>query len=308
MARSLLVPFAVICLAACGSKGGGGDDSSGSASGGTTSTSGTTTDSSDGTSATGATSTTGGSGTTDPSTTGGSGTTDPSTSGGTMSFVMDPDGGGQNECDPREQDCMDGEKCTAWANDGGGVWNANKCVPETGSGVPGDSCTIEGSGVSGLDDCAKGSICLFANQEGMGICIGFCEGANEDCPNMDPCIVANDGVLPLCLDGCDPLLQDCPGDQGCYDSPDGFFVCFADASGTGGADGDACPPADGENTCDPGLWCGPGSAGCQAVNCCTPYCDLTGPSCPAGDECTSFYGDPNNAPPGYENVGVCVAP
>jgi hypothetical protein len=44
------------------------------------------------------------------------------------------------------------------------------------------------------------------------------------------------------------------------------------------------------------------------VNCCTPYCSLAAPTCVAPDECVSFYGDPNAAPPGFEDVGVCVLP
>ncbi len=299
-----VLPLLVATLA-CGTKAEDGVTDGGSA---TSSGTGSTTDAAGPTDATSA-STSGGPPPTGSSSTSGGSTSETDAGGSTSgSFVEQPDGGGNNECDPREQDCPDGEKCTAWADDGESVWNANKCVPQTGTNQPGDPCTLEGGGVSGLDDCAKGAICLFGNEDGMGICLGFCEGSDETCPTGDPCIVANNGTLPLCLDACNPLLQDCPNSEGCYDSPDGFFVCFADASGAGGLDGDPCPPADGENLCDPGLWCGPGSSGCVGVNCCTPYCDLSGPSCTAPDECVSFYGDPGNAPPGLEDVGVCVVP
>jgi hypothetical protein len=223
-------------------------------------------------------------------------------------FVLRPDGGGANECDPRAQDCMRGMKCTAWANDGGTFWNANKCVEVTGEGVAGDPCMIEGSGVSGIDDCALGFICLNTDMRGMGTCVEFCEGTDETCEPGNVCAIYNDGVLPICLVGCDPLLQDCPEGQGCIDTPNQSFICFNDASGDMGGDGDPCPPEDGENSCDPGMWCGPNSAGCVDVNCCTPYCDITDGSCPQPDECVSFFGDPMNAPPGFENVGVCVTP
>lgn len=224
-------------------------------------------------------------------------------------FVLRPDGGGPgNECDPRAQDCPRGQKCTAWANDGGTFWNANKCVDVAGEGVGGDACTVEGSGVAGIDDCALGFICLNTDQRGIGACVEFCQGDNEDCGVGDVCAVYNDGVLPICLVGCDPLLQDCPEGQGCIDTPNSSFICFNDASGDQGADGDVCPAEDGENSCDPGMWCGPNSSGCDSVNCCTPYCDMDDPQCPDPDQCVSFFGEAGSAPPGFENVGVCVLP
>jgi hypothetical protein len=303
MRRSSLVVCLVLAVA-CSDKP--ADDGATGADGGTTSGGGDSTTFGP-TSAGSASATT--TGTTATSTTTSADTGDTGPADDTAGFVMPPDSGGASECDPLAQDCREGQKCTAWANDGGSVWNANKCVEETGTGVAGDPCLVEGSGVSGLDDCAKGYICLFADDMNMGVCIAFCSGADETCENPDDsCVVANNGVLPLCLDACDPLIQDCPAGQACYDSPAGVFVCFADASGAAGLDGDPCPPSDGENTCDPGLWCGPGSNGCVDVNCCTPYCDLAAPDCAAPDECVSYYGDPGNAPPGFEGVGVCVLP
>jgi hypothetical protein len=223
--------------------------------------------------------------------------------------VCEPDGGPGNECDPKIQDCPDGEKCTAWANDGGTFWNANKCVEVTGQGVAGDDCMVEGGGVSGIDDCALGFICMNTDQEGIGSCVKFCAGEDTDCDPGFICAIYNDGVLPICLDECHPLLQDCPDGQACIDTPNGTFICFNDASGTGGADGDVCPAQDGENSCDPGMWCGAGADGCESPKCCTPYCDLTGPDpCTGNDQCISFYDDPNNAPPQYMDVGVCVIP
>lgn len=243
------------------------------------------------------------------STPGGTSSGGPADSGSDdVSFVLDPDGGPGNECDPALQDCPKGEKCTAWANDGGTFWNANRCVEITGNGVAGDSCLVEGNGVSGIDDCDRGFICMNTDEENMGNCIAFCDGDELQCASGDACAVYNDGVLPLCLPGCDPLLQDCPPGQSCIDTPNQTFICFSDASGAGGADGDPCPPADGENSCDPGQWCGPNSSGCMDVNCCTPYCDLSDPQCIAPDECVSFFGSPDAAPPGFENVGVCVLP
>lgn len=223
-------------------------------------------------------------------------------------FVVPPDGGAANECDPKAQDCMRGEKCTAWANDGGTFWNANRCVEIFGEGVSGDACMVEGSGVSGVDDCGLGFICMNTDENGMGICTQFCDGTDESCPPDQSCAIYNDGVLPICLVACDPLIQDCTDGQSCIDTPNQTFICFNDASGEAGADGDACPPEHGENSCDPGMWCGAGSFGCEDVNCCTPFCDLGGNDCTSPDECVSFFGDAGSAPPGLEDVGVCVLP
>jgi hypothetical protein len=168
---------------------------------------------------------------------------------------------------------------------------------------------VEGGGVSGIDDCGLGLICLNTDANNMGTCVQFCQGMDEDCSPGDVCAIYNDGVLPICLVACDPLLQDCPTGQECIDTPNQQFICFTDASGATGADGDPCPPMDGENSCDPGLWCGPGSNACQDVNCCTPYCDLGDANpCSSPDECVSFFGDPMSAPPEYADVGVCILP
>jgi hypothetical protein len=213
-------------------------------------------------------------------------------------FVLPPDGGAANECDPKAQDCDRGEKCTAWANDGGGFWNANRCVEILGDGVEGDACMVQGSGVSGVDDCALGFICLNVDQEGLGVCVQFCDGTDESCPPNQTCAIYNDGVLPICLVSCDPLLQDCPTGQSCIDTPNQSFICFNDASGDAGADGDPCPPSDGENSCDPGMWCGAGSSSCEDVNCCTPFCEIGNDACVPPDECISFFGE-GSAPPGF---------
>jgi hypothetical protein len=221
-------------------------------------------------------------------------------------FVLRPDTPPMSECDPKLQDCPEGEKCTAWANDGGSSWNANKCVEVTGTGVDGDPCTVEGSGVSGIDDCAKGYMCWDVDpQTAMGVCVAFCD-PNDVCPPGTICAIQNDGVLPLCSVSCDPIVQDCPEGQGCYakDGDNGELICIPDASGTAGLDGDPC---EFDNVCDPGLVCIGGSAGCMTMWCCTPWCDLTEPNtCPgAGEECVAHFDDP---PPGTENVGICVVP
>ena len=233
-------------------------------------------------------------------------------------FIVPPDGGNTtNECDIWAQDCPAGDKCMPWANDGGDSWNATRCSPiDDNPGQPGDTCTVEGSGVSGLDDCDIAAMCWDVDGEtNMGLCVGFCEGTEDApfCPNPDEgCSISNDGVLILCLAYCDPLLQDCVEGSACYPEENGFF-CSPDASGPDlGAIGDPCEYI---NVCDPGGWCAnaesvPGCAG--SGGCCSGYCDVTDPNAndtclPMGTECVPWY-EPGTAPPGYEDVGVCVLP
>ena len=69
-------------------------------------------------------------------------------------FLVVPDTAVAEECSTYEEDCPDGQKCMPFANDGGNAWNALKCVDVVGEGGHGDPCTVEGNGVSGVDDTA----------------------------------------------------------------------------------------------------------------------------------------------------------
>ncbi|MEX1366505.1 MAG: ribulose phosphate epimerase [Nannocystaceae bacterium] len=235
--------------------------------------------------------------------------------GGGVGFIEMPDNGGvNNQCDIWAQDCPEGEKCMPWDASGGSSWNATRCSPiEDNPDQPGDPCTVEGSGVSGIDSCDIAAMCWDVDGEtNMGVCVPFCEGS-EDAPLCsDPdeaCSITNDGVLILCLPLCDPLLQDCPEGQACYPEPNGF-ICSPDASGPDlGAIGDPCEFL---NVCDPGGWCAaaevvPDCAG--SIGCCAAYCDLTDPmdNCPDMTECTPWH-DEGTAPPGEEDIGVCILP
>jgi len=222
-------------------------------------------------------------------------------------------------CDVFKQDCPDGEKCAAYAEGGGGSWNATKCVPVTGEGTPGDKCATEGGGVSGLDDCQKGSFCWDVSAENVGICVELCTGteASPVCSNEGDfnCAVVNEGVLNLCLPNCDPLVQDCGNDNLCLPIND-TFVCVLDASGDMGKALDVCEFA---NACDKGLVClNPSASGqcdANAGGCCMPLCDLADPK--AADEgcmavapdtsCVSLY-EEGMAPPEFETIGICAIP
>jgi len=242
---------------------------------------------------------------------------DGATDEGGCNFLCPLDGGsGVFECDMFAQDCPEGEKCMPWANDGGNAWNATRCSPiDESPGQAGDECEVEGSGVSGLDDCDIATMCWDVDPEtNMGTCAAMCSGdeSNPLCEDPDTaCINVNDGAIVLCLPLCDPLLQDCPDGQACY-GIDESFTCVPDASGEMGVYGDPCEFI---NACDPGLFCAnadgvPGCAGTQG--CCSEFCDLDDPTGDAqcsgsagGQSCVTWSETPQ---PGLESVGACVIP
>jgi hypothetical protein len=314
MRRGTLIHSLILGLAACGGKDDAQGTATGADEGGSTSAAETT---GPGTFTTNATSATTGidTGGTDESGVAETG----ADTGASAGFIMRPDGGANTECDLWAQDCPEGQKCMPWANDGGNSWNATKCSPlDPNPNQPGDPCTVEGSGVSGIDDCDVGAMCWDVDPEtNMGTCVGFCTGSAADPVCPDPatgCSVSNEGVLILCLPYCDPLLQDCPEGNACYPEENGFF-CSPDASGPDlGGYGDPCEYL---NVCDPGLWCAVPEAvpGCQgAAGCCSEFCDISDPAgddqcmgAAMGQQCTPYY-EEGAAPPGYENVGVCTLP
>ncbi|MEM7156077.1 MAG: ribulose phosphate epimerase [Myxococcota bacterium] len=234
------------------------------------------------------------------------------------SFLVKPDGMGgiSFECDMFAQDCPDGEKCMPWANDGGTAWNATRCSPIADNpGQAGDSCSVEGSGVSGLDDCDIGSMCWDVDPEtNMGVCVALCTGDSMSPVCEDPdtaCAIVNDGAIVLCLPSCDPLIQDCTDGQACYAVLDDF-LCVPDASGEMGVYGDPCEFI---NACDPGLMClgaaaVPDCTGSQG--CCSEVCDTADPAgdaqCMGVDQACEPWYEEGAAPPGYEDVGACALP
>ena len=234
-------------------------------------------------------------------------------------FIMADMGGEGGMCDVFAQDCPRGLKCMPWADDGGGSWNATTCTEVARSpGQRGDECAVEGSAVSGVDDCDVGLMCYNVQAKtNTGTCFELCHGS-EDVPECDEglCAVYNDGNLPLCLTDCDPLLGDCPGGQLCVASPSANgFVCILDALPA--SMGDYGAPCTFVNDCDPGYFCSIQEivAGCtNPTGCCAEYCDLSEPDptsqCtgqPDGEECQPWYGT-DAPPPGYEDVGFCGIP
>jgi len=228
-------------------------------------------------------------------------------------FIIEADVGGAMECDIWTQDCPDGEKCMPWANDGGGSWNATRCSPldPNPAGV-GEDCNVEGSGVSGIDNCDIGQMCWGVDAAtNIGYCLELCSCDPSfpvcNTPNTI-CSITNDGVLPLCLLACNPLDPTaCPADEACYGVDDGF-QCVPDNSGDSGAPGDPCSFI---NACDPGSFCASadGVPGCDggSPGCCSPFCTLgDDATCLADQGCVPWFAQGGAPDECLATVGACV--
>ncbi len=250
---------------------------------------------------------TGGSSTTAAASSSSTTSEDASTSMGSSCIGCPKDLPQDNTCDLWQDDCPDGQKCNLWADDGGGTWNASKCVPldpdPAGAGEP---CTVEETPASGLDNCGASAVCRVEDAETLeGECQPLCFGSPEQPECEDPeriCSQFSAGPA-FCITPCNPLDPEaCREGEGCYPGDD-RPLCATDASGKQGAAFETCEFI---NACDPGLLCaGPQAVGAceEGVNgCCTPWCDLEAPDCPEPTMCLQVYPDPL---PGLESVGYC---
>ncbi|MBL4684361.1 MAG: hypothetical protein JKY37_07210 [Nannocystaceae bacterium] len=192
---------------------------------------------------------------------------------------------GEPSCDVFAQDCRRGEKCTAWARQGGS-WNATRCVAVVEDPVgAGDTCQVEGTAVSGDDNCDATSMCFHVDTATLqGTCVETCAGTplRPQCDEALACFIANEGVLALCLLACTPDGDDCPRGQACYPADD-EHVCLDEVPPSPGAYGTPCSQL---ATCDPGLTCVVAEhvPNCEDTGCCTEYCDVDSPNtCPDAD-------------------------
>jgi hypothetical protein len=225
------------------------------------------------------------------------------------SFVPEPDVVEVFECDPFAQDCPDGQKCVPYGSTGGN-WDANKCVPVLGDQAPGEPCTYEGV-VEALDDCDATSHCWDLQDvegEAVGICHAFCTGTADEpeCPEASQCLIGG-CCINLCIPTCDPILQDCGEGLACYWANNGFNCIFTTQDIPPGE------PCGFINDCIVGSGCTTAEAlpNCVGAACCSPFCelgagDLTCEVLP-GTTCVPFF-EQGMAPPGYEDVGVCILP
>lgn len=230
-------------------------------------------------------------------------------------FIMMGDGGIFDPCDPWTQNCGRGEKCTPAAmGPDGDQWDWARCspvVPEPDA--VGEPCSVEGSGLSGIDTCGFGAMCWDVDPETLqGTCVALCTGS-EDFPTCAPegtvCSISNDGFLPLCLPACNPVLQDCPGGQSCFPVGDVFVCAPDDPAGNPGGPGEPCSDI---AMCDAGSICVLPELVPDCVDpggCCTPFCALSDPMppCLPGQVCTPWFED-GMAPEGLEDVGACMLP
>ena len=224
-------------------------------------------------------------------------------------FLDSPDGGtAWSECSVWLEDCPSGEKCMPYANDGGNSWNAMRCSPIAPDPArPGEPCTVQGSGVSGIDDCEQHAMCWDVDRDTLeGTCHAMCIGSEAAPACAEPdhyCTIDASGFTPLCLPTCDPLAQDCGAGRGCY-RVDGNYLCAPDASGDGGG---LLEPCEYLNACDPGFVCVTTSVCEGQPGCCAPFCSLSAPDCPAGRTCVPAL-EPGTEPIGLSDVGICGDP
>jgi len=221
------------------------------------------------------------------------------------------------DCSSIEQDCPPGYKCMPYANDGSNTWNDRTCMPvvDDPQGV-GEPCTVQGSAVSGLDDCDATSMCWNVLPEtNEGVCAAFCVAPEEDPGCAEPCqtcIISVEGLLPLCFLSCDPVAQDCSDGQACYPWLDAFG-CIPDASGRQGGIGEPCEFTNG---CSVGTICVDQAQvpDCGGFGCCVPTCSVGGedpcPSLLPGTECVPWFEDEPPIPLScfMTEPGACLAP
>jgi hypothetical protein len=212
------------------------------------------------------------------------------------------------ECSLFLEDCPCDEKCMPYANDGGNAWNDLKCVPvdRDPKGV-GEPCSVQGNGVSGIDDCGPHSMCFDVDPDtSMGTCVAFCDGSEADPSCADECsrcAINGDGVLALCLPLCDPLATNCGVGEVCA-AYSADFTCVPATQDLG--IGESCEFI---NDCAAGLFCASSDLvpSCESSSCCTSYCDTAiEDSCagaPEGTTCQPWGEVPGCVTP---TLGVCV--
>ncbi len=233
------------------------------------------------------------------------GPSDDSTGEPGITFLIDPDYPVSRDCSVWDAKCPAGEKCIAWANDGGNEWNAARCS-EVGPDQVGDACLAEGGPVSGLDSCAVDTMCWNVDPDSnAGNCVALCGGTEDNPVCTDPdttCLLGNGGVLNVCVQSCNPLVPNCPDGQACYGIREsGQTVCLRPDTPVSTDSGVLypafCPP--GSVAIEPEL-----DADCEVGEpCCAPWCDLSAPNCEAGSVCTPWSVEGKT--PGVDFRGFC---
>lgn len=235
-----------------------------------------------------------------------SASTDEGDEGVTEDFFVDVDG---QPCDYWEQDCPSGFKCTTASING--TLDENVCRPVVPNAKgQGEPCDAMDGAFDGYDDCGKGLYCFNVDDDNQGVCMPQCTGEPDQpmCPDGFECTISGSSAFALCLQSCDPLGDDCAENQVCIPNDDSFS-CAIDQGDGDNPHGSPCMFA---NQCDNGHACVDASfvPGCQEGGCCAQFCDLTAnDTCPdmgMGVMCTPYY-EEGQAPPEFEDLGICVA-
>ena len=217
-------------------------------------------------------------------------------------FILQPDTH-EIGCDQWEQDCPEGQKCTAiWWEQTSGWWDSNVCRPVHGDDQLGEPCDLMGYEYDGHDSCAAGLICLGGYSQGSPVCEAFCSGSpgEHDCGPDGTCQLFNGGVATFCLRRCNPLDPTTCGDlEACEFHPHAYpsgIVCDPHLPGSMPVGSECWYYA----SCDWGAVCWQHS-GCEKGFCCTQACDLDAPDC--DDPLATCVNTGNEAP--YEH-GLCL--
>ncbi len=123
-------------------------------------------------------------------------------SGGFIYGTPDTEGG-PVECSVFDQNCGLDEKCTAWANDGGDVWNATRCTVVDPDAVGlGEACVVEGSAYSGIDNCDLGQVCFGVDEETLtGVCTAYCNARGDElsCEDAELVCTTLGDTMSVCI-------------------------------------------------------------------------------------------------------------
>lgn len=209
-------------------------------------------------------------------------------------WVYDPDS--PLQCLWSIQDCPEGQQCGFATVGNADGW---ACAP-----LPPEPVAV-GAPCSAIDDpCGRYRTCWWGRCLGealLGPDVVLCTDETAS-PFVDA-----SGVLVACIPNCDPLGNDCDAGYACYPGARSFEcrpVVDKPASDVGA-------PCSQPWDCQAGLVCADSGAlsSCEpgTGGCCTPYCDVRDPECPAGTQCVSWWGEGSRPPlPVVEHVGVCL--
>jgi hypothetical protein len=199
------------------------------------------------------------------------------------------------DCDPLQQACGTGQKCTFISTGSRSGAVATRCIAATGQGNAGDACTREPPDAFGQDDCGPGLLCTNLGEPPTLRCRRYCAGAGN-CTSGTACVnFLSSNLLSqplgLCAPTCTLFGNDCPTGHDCsgiaFEVPSTPPINRAPVcrpTGTAQA-GDACQNA----LCAPGHICNP-TGGSNPT--CAVLCDAQHP-CATGT-CTPLPGLPND--------------